>query len=77
MFPLLWGQRLEQSQIGFAQRAKLLNRLAGIPLLVMQGGHPGILIESRDGSARCAQNQPQTKPNRDFRIGQVCRDLAD
>src|SRR5947208_4183685 len=77
VLPLLGCQRFEQGEIGFADHAKLLDRFAGIALLIMTARHPGILIDRYNGSPRRVQNQSHTKTDDDFRIGEMCENLTD
>src|SRR3989441_1755742 len=77
VLPLLGCQRFEQGEIGFADHAKLLDRFAGIALLIMTARHPGILIDRYNGSPRHVQNQSHTKTDDDFRIGEMCENLID
>jgi hypothetical protein len=77
VLPLLGCQRLEQSEIGFADHAKLLDRCVGIALLIMHARHCGILIDRCNATPWRTQNQSQTKVDDDFRVSEMCEDLID
>ena len=50
--------------------------LPRIARVVVSAGHPRILIVGRDGSPRCAQNQPQAVADHDLRVDKVRHDFA-
>ena len=76
VLPLLGRQGLEQSQISFAERAELLDRLTRVAFVIVSAAHPTILVEAGDGRARGSKDQAHAKAANNLAVGQVCENFA-
>jgi len=77
MFPLFRSKRFQQGKVCLAEHAEQHKRFSRIPLFVMAGDRPNVLIESLDRCAGCSQNLPHSPAPYDFRVGQMRENLGE
>lgn len=77
MFPLPWGERLEEREVGFAQRALELDGFFGIAFFVVAGDDPGVLIVGLNRRSGVSEDGAHAPADYDFDVGEVSEDFGD
>src|SRR5260370_1421412 len=77
VLPLFRREGLEQRQIHLAEQAEGRDGFARIALVVVPGGHQGVLIHRLDGGSRRHENRLDPRAYDDLDIGKMGEDLCD
>ena len=77
VLPLFRREGLEQRQIHLAEHAEGRDGFARIALVVVPGGHQGVLIHRLDGGSRRHENRLDPRAYDDLDIGKMGEDLCD
>src|SRR5258708_1532143 len=71
VLPLLRRKRFQEREVAFPHRSELFQRFARIPLLVMAGAGPVVLVKRLNRGSRRAENLPPPPAPHNFPVPQM------